>query len=61
MLKFETEAEQKFRDTRRKLECCLETGNFEEARTALKEYEAINPDGGRTLRAFVAKEYGTAL
>lgn len=61
MLQFETQQERQHKEVRRHIECCMETGNFNAARTALDEYEAINPEGGRNIRAFITKEYGTGL
>lgn len=61
MLALETQAAQTQRRMRRIVMSAMETGNFDAARTALKEYSAIDSAASLAIRHDVVATYGTAL
>jgi hypothetical protein len=61
MFKFETEAQQTHRACRTRIMAAMETGNFDVARTVLREYNEVAPDGARSIRTELVGVYGTGL
>lgn len=60
-MQFEDATQQMHKDVRRRVEACMETGNFDQARTILVEYEDVWPAEGRQLRHDLVPSYGTSL
>lgn len=49
------------KDVRRRIEACMETGNFDQARTVLVEYADVWPKEAAAVRADLVPIYGTNL
>lgn len=49
------------KDVRRNVMACMETGNFDQARTVLEEYTEEWPTEAAALKLDLIASYGTAL
>lgn len=61
MLQFESEQQRVHRAVKSRVMAGMETGNFDAARTALREYGATNPSEAGAIRIDVVSVYGTGL
>lgn len=60
-MQFANATEQMHKEVRRRIEACMETGNFDQARVILTEYTEEWPEQAQALRTDLIPKHGTSL
>lgn len=60
-MQFEDATQQMHKDVRRRVEACMETGNFDQARIILTEYDDVWPTQAAALRNDLIPLYNVSL
>lgn len=60
-MQFEDATQHMHKEVRQRVMACMETGNFDQARTVLVEYADVWPQQAEALRHDLIQSYGTNL